>query len=155
MGKLKSIVVKVQKDNGIIVMPDVEVTQESQDGQMNNWAGNSGSYDAKKGGVVVADPKDGYWMVLQTWTQCSLKCGGGVSTMQRMCVPPKNGGKPCEGEAILTKKCNTAACPTVGSDPAQAKTEQAKMGKPIVKVAPFSQRPQRYSVKIYFLIKLN
>lgn len=49
-------------------------------------------------------------MTLQDWTQCTLVCGGGTQTMQRMCIPPMNGGKSCEGEAILTKKCNTKPC---------------------------------------------
>lgn len=33
--------------------------------------------------------------------------------MQRLCTPPKNGGKPCIGEPILTRECNKQKCPTV------------------------------------------
>lgn len=33
--------------------------------------------------------------------------------MQRLCVPPKGNGKPCEGQPILTRDCNTQKCPTV------------------------------------------
>jgi len=49
---------------------------------------------------------DGYWIILQDWSQCSLKCGGGTSTLQRMCIPPKYGGAPCKGESIINKPCN-------------------------------------------------
>jgi hypothetical protein len=69
----------------------------------------NGAVGAKKGGSLT----DGYWIVLQMWSQCTLKCGGGKSFLQRMCVPPKDGGKPCEGEAILSKDCNKQPCPGV------------------------------------------
>lgn len=57
--------------------------------------------------------KDGYWMLLQDWSQCTLKCGGGLQYQQLMCIPPKEGGKPCQGPAIRTRPCNTQLCPTV------------------------------------------
>ena len=61
----------------------------------------------ERGPVSVEKPSDGYWIVLQNWSQCSLKCGGGISTLHRMCIPPKKGGKPCQGKNILTKECNS------------------------------------------------
>ncbi len=93
--------------------------------------------------------KDGYWQILQDWSQCDLKCGGGTSTLQRMCVPPIADGKPCEGEAILTRKCNSQPCPNAIVN--QYKTNQASLNntvelKPVIKVLPFSDRPQRYEV---------
>ena len=51
-------------------------------------------------------PVDGYWIMLQDWTDCTLKCGGGKSYQQFMCVPPKNGGKPCKGKSIKSRTCN-------------------------------------------------
>lgn len=41
--------------------------------------------------------KDGAWVVLQDWTECTLACGGGKNYLHRMCVPPVGGGKPCMG----------------------------------------------------------
>lgn len=71
----------------------------------NNFRGNSENADR--------DLKDGYWIVIQNWTKCNLACGGGKSYLQRMCVPPKNNGKPCKGEAVLTRDCNMQKCPEV------------------------------------------
>jgi hypothetical protein len=56
-----------------------------------------------------------------------------------MCTPPKNGGKSCEGEAILKRSCNTQPCPETTNQTASATL------KPIIKVIPFSNRPQRYT----------
>lgn len=88
---------------------------------------------------------DGYWIVLQDWTQCSLKCGGGTSTLQRMCVPPKNGGKACDGSSVVTKPCNIQPCPEVKVLKDALKNNET-VRKPIIKIVPFSNRPQRYEV---------
>jgi len=61
--------------------------------------------------VSEATPVDGYWKTLKDFGECTLSCGGGRRYMQRMCVPPKNGGKPCEGPPILQQACNTQPCP--------------------------------------------
>ncbi len=95
----------------------------SLDGQKKNQGGN-----------------DGYWITLQEWSQCTLKCGGGKSYLQRMCVPPKNGGKSCEGEPILQKDCNTQPCNLNFSA-----ANNSTISKPIIKFMPFSNRPQKYS----------
>merc|ERR1712032_250107 len=89
-------------------------------------------------------PQDGYWLLLQDWSPCSKKCGGGESWQQWQCVPPKHGGKKCVGKSIRKKKCNTSKCPhpdTVKKMHHHAKT---KIQKPIVQIAPFSNRLQRY-----------
>lgn len=86
--------------------------------------------------------KDGYWVILQSWSQCTLKCGGGKSFLQRMCVPPKNGGKSCIGESIISKDCNTKPCPDMQKTQNYNNT---KILKPVIKVMPFSNKPQRYS----------
>jgi len=55
---------------------------------------------------------DGWWEVLQDWSTCTLKCGGGTQTQHRKChAPTSNEGKPCIGEPIITKSCNTEPCP--------------------------------------------
>lgn len=96
--------------------------------------------------------KDGYWQILQDWSQCDLKCGGGTSTLQRLCIPPIADGKPCEGEAILKRRCNNQACPNAIVN--QFKTNPAQLNntvelKPVIKVLPFSDRPQRYEVSLF------
>jgi hypothetical protein len=94
-------------------------------------------------------PEDGKWVILQDWSSCTLKCGGGLSYQHLMCIPPKNGGKACEGPNIRTKPCNTQACPEVKLLSSVLKSEEKpangdKIEKPIIKVMPLSQRPQRY-----------
>jgi len=54
-----------------------------------------------KSGKKNTKIKDGKWVILKSWSGCTLGCGGGKSYLQRMCVPPENAGKPCEGEPIL------------------------------------------------------
>jgi len=62
-----------------------------------------------------------------------------------MCVPEKTGGRPCQGQSVRTKACNTKACPKVGNlAPGLKKTKKNKVLTPIWKVLPFSSRPQRY-----------
>jgi hypothetical protein len=88
---------------------------------------------------------DGYWITIQNWSQCSLKCGGGTSTLQRMCIPPKFGGKECEGDPIITKSCNIQPCPDVFMNGQNLKeNEHVTIRNPIMKSLPFSEKPQRY-----------
>ncbi len=94
----------------------------------------------------VKNPADGYWILLNDWTLCNKKCGGGLQFQQWMCVPPKSGGKPCKGPAVRTKKCNEQPCPSVNNLlTLTQKNDRFIAPKPIVKVGPFSNRPQRYS----------
>jgi len=103
-----------------------------------------------KKGQEAGKPVNGYWVLLQDWTGCSKKCAGGLSYKQRMCVPPKAGGKPCKGHHLLVKPCNTHPCPSVNSllsliAKSKKSTDPATSPKPIVKAGVFSNRPQRYS----------
>ena len=92
------------------------------------------------------DAKDGYWVVISEWSQCSLKCGRGETVLQRMCVPPKGDGKPCIGESIVKAPCNTQPCPIVSKmTGAVANTNSTEYMEPTVKVMTFSDRPQRYT----------
>ena len=97
-------------------------------------------------------PIDGYWITLQGWSTCSLKCGGGTQSYHRMCVPPKNGGRPCRGDAVLNKKCNEQPCPGI-KNPNQEKDKDHETAKPIVRVMPFSSRYQKYTVSFISLFK--
>jgi len=93
-----------------------------------------------------AESKDGKMILLQDWSPCTLKCGTGTQTQQWMCVPPKEGGKPCKGETIRQKKCNEDPCPDVRPlKEDDEEKEKEKWRKPTVKITRFSQRFNRYS----------
>jgi len=93
-----------------------------------------------------ANPEiDGYLSLMQDWTDCNLKCGGGTQTQQWRCVPPKAGGKPCMGEKIRTKKCNEEPCPgiSIAKDQGKPEEEETITFKPIFRSMPFIDRPQQ------------
>ncbi len=98
---------------------------------------------------------DGRWIILQDWSQCTLKCGGGLQYLQLICVPPQKGGKECVGEAVRTRKCNEQPCPKPAKLTDLLKKngigiggnhtiKQETIEKPIVKMMAVSTRPQRY-----------
>lgn len=89
--------------------------------------------------------QDGVLQLLQDWSECTLKCGGGKSYQQYMCIPPKNGGAPCEGDLIRSKDCNTQPCPASKMIEGKVSESVEKVAKPIVKIGPYSKRPNRYS----------
>ncbi len=150
--------INIQRNEGKLVMPKVEKREaETISGMMNpdhkarkdegnsqylkNENGNLGvGFDINKKQSIT----DGYWLTLQDWSQCTLKCGGGKSYLQRMCVPPKNGGKPCEGKAIIERDCNKQPCPKIEATKMK-NTNNTQTLKAIVKIMPFSTRPQRYT----------
>jgi hypothetical protein len=147
MSILKQLKIQIQIQNGLVMMPQNDKKPKET---IINVMGKSSSLkedDDDNLGVTFGKGQqisDGYWVILQDWTQCSLKCGGGTSTLQRMCTPPKNGGAPCEGQAVLTRPCNTQPCPgIIGTD--MINSNNTFVMKPILKVLPFSSRPQRYS----------
>ena len=94
-----------------------------------------------------ASADDGYFVLLQDWSPCSLKCGGGTTTQQWLCVPHKNKGHPCLGDSELTKKCNEQNCPSVessnGINLPPANPTHVNL-KPIYKALPYSNRPQQF-----------
>lgn len=150
MSIIKKLKLKQQRDNGIINVPNPEQKKETISEVLNPEDSSTKKLekDSKGNLSVTFDSNqkiiDGYWIVLQDWTQCSLKCGGGTSTMQRMCVPPKNGGNTCTGPNILTRACNTKPCPNILTTSQKNSTSTVINLKPVVKVMPFSSRPQRY-----------
>jgi len=153
---MKKMRINLQRAEGKVLLPKMDKRPETISGMLNpdqklkNALGNSQNMKTQEGGMGVGfdaskqSLSDGYWIVLQQWSQCTLKCGGGKSYLQRMCVPPKNGGKPCEGQAIIEKDCNKQPCPKVRANQMKNNTNNQVM-KPIVKIMPFSTRPQRYT----------
>ncbi|KAL1775484.1 hemicentin-1 isoform X4 [Sigmodon hispidus] len=58
-------------------------------------------------------PVDGSWGTWQSWSHCSVSCGGGEKIRKRQCdnpVPSKS-GRSCPGDATQLSRCNTQACP--------------------------------------------
>jgi len=96
-------------------------------------------------------PNDGYWQIIQDWTQCTLKCGGGTQFKQKICIPPKYDGKPCEGPAIESRPCNDQPCPTtitlqkINKPVTNGESVNGNSTLPVItKMMPVSNRPQRY-----------
>ena len=155
---LKKMKISIQREGGKLIMPKVENRgAETISGIMNpnqktkGDLGNSQNLQKEDSNLGVGFDTnkkqgltDGYWIILQNWSQCTLKCGGGKSYLQRMCVPPKIGGKPCEGKSIIEKDCNKQPCPRVEGISEKNRTNSQTL-KPIVKIMPFSTRPQRYT----------
>lgn len=113
---------------------------------MADLAGAKAAAEAKKNERKIASgpPQDGFWLLLQDWSPCSHKCGGGTRWQQWQCVPPKNGGKPCKGPTIKTKKCNEQKCPSASELARIAALTAPEVKKPIIKNVPISSRLQRY-----------
>jgi hypothetical protein len=158
MTYIKKMKIKLQRDGGMVLTPHVKKEKDELTiaGMLNPSKIDSNksvtlSVSANGNSAVKMEPKnsnitDGYWIVLQNWSQCTLKCGGGKSYLQRMCVPPNMGGKPCNGEAIITKDCNMKPCPKVSKSFEFFKNNNhTQILKPLIKIMPFSNRPQRYS----------
>jgi len=148
MTTLKKIVMKKQRENGLVA---TSLEPEKKD----NFAPGAKPPLTLAESMTVNDPiikqdnlLDGYWIILQDWSTCTKFCGGGTQTLQRLCVPPKPGGKACVGQNIVTKVCNEQTCPnedyniiTASAQDGKAKIETIA---PTLQVLPFSDRPQRY-----------
>ena len=150
MSTLRKLKIKKQRELGDFAIPETQKPQTANLllGNPKTEGQNLKIDEGKNLGVTFnANEKltDGYWIILHNWSQCNLKCGGGVSLLQRMCVPPKNGGSPCVGEAILSKPCNNQPCPKIYETKNFARTNTTQTLSPTVKILPFSTRPQRYS----------
>jgi hypothetical protein len=127
-------------------------TKEANDDDKSKLESNLGVTNGDQAGQIntVKEIKDGYWVLLQDWSQCTLKCNGGLQYQQLMCVPPKKGGKACDGNPVRTRPCNSQPCPPVHQlskialNSTSANPNSPKMMKPIVKAMRVSQRPLRY-----------
>lgn len=145
MANIKKLRVDVQRADGKVLTKDDPNAQTKDNTAAMLMGDMAGTTSNGKNAAKVNDVKDGVWIMLQDWTQCTLKCGGGLSYYQRLCNPPKSGGAPCVGEATLTKPCNTQPCPTFQNSQEDQKKKADSILKPIIKVMQYSQRPQRYS----------
>jgi Thrombospondin type 1 domain./ShK domain-like. len=61
---------------------------------------------------LMDNPIDGGWTHWSQVSSCSTECGGGYTTFYRFCtIPPVMfRGKPCSGERIRRRRCNTRKC---------------------------------------------
>ncbi|XP_022799542.1 SCO-spondin-like [Stylophora pistillata] len=62
-------------------------------------------------------PVDGGWSDWSEWNSCSKSCGTGLQERSRSCTQPAplHSGKPCEGESLENRGCNTHSCPVDGA----------------------------------------
>lgn len=92
----------------------------------------------------ISDTKiDGHWEIIKNWGECSVVCGGGLQHQQLICVPPKNGGKPCLGDTMRTRPCNIQPCP---SKIPETQKNTINVNTPVVKVLPLSNKPLNYEL---------
>jgi hypothetical protein len=146
---IKNLKIKQQRDEGLIIT-NANIKQAPRPEEQ--WANDKIMAEANKMRIKRQQentkPKDGYWVTIQNWSQCSQKCGKGETVLQRMCVPPKGDGAPCTGQPIIRMACNTQPCPRItkyGSVEGNVNSRNTtEVLKPTVKVLQFSSRPQRY-----------
>ncbi|PIK54344.1 putative semaphorin-5A isoform X2, partial [Apostichopus japonicus] len=55
---------------------------------------------------------DGRWSCWSDWSECSVTCGMGVRTRERLCNSPipQNGGADCDGPTIEEGQCDAGEC---------------------------------------------
>jgi len=93
---------------------------------------------------IVSVSKDGQWLVVKKWSECSKSCGGGVSVLQRMCLPPKAGGRPCYGPNKIAKACNTQPCQVKPEDGIPILNLPDTTASTEILMKPVSKRHNRY-----------
>uniref|UniRef100_A0A8C7NLD4 Thrombospondin-1 n=1 Tax=Oncorhynchus mykiss TaxID=8022 RepID=A0A8C7NLD4_ONCMY len=61
-------------------------------------------------------PINGGWGPWSLWDTCSVTCGGGLQTRQRLCnnPAPKYNGKECQGDTKTSQLCGKEDCPING-----------------------------------------
>lgn len=144
---IKKLVIARQRQNGFVnVGNDPNKPSPSAAGANNSTTLAGATLDQSSLSVTLDKHiNDGYWIVLQDWSSCTKFCGSGTQTLHRMCVPPKKGGNPCQGQAVVTRMCNQQPCPGTNQiiDP-NSPEAKIEVLKPKMSVLPFSDRPQRY-----------
>ncbi|VDH96262.1 Hypothetical predicted protein [Mytilus galloprovincialis] len=62
-------------------------------------------------------PIDGNWSGWSEWDECSVSCGGGLKTRNRICSNPEPqfGGNKCQGNDTLISNCGENPCPINGN----------------------------------------
>jgi len=145
MDTMKKLRIIYQREIGKIVRFD-NYQKESKKEDLISFVLNKDPDKAKDEESSKDEIIDGRWIILQNWSQCTLKCGGGKSYLQRLCVTSKSGGKPCEGDSILEKKCNIQPCPETEHilDPSLNKSDIILNTKTQIKMMAFSSQPLRY-----------
>lgn len=60
---------------------------------------------------------DGDWGNWLPWKSCSVSCGEGERTRERVCnnPAPLHGGTSCPGPSVATDICNEGPCPGQGT----------------------------------------
>ena len=146
MTLLRKLKIEEQRQDGIILYTiQKKIVKDAKESLVELFQNKKKAEKTESTALGAGTAADGYWITINDWTQCSLKCGGGISTLQRACIPPKNAGKPCIGDAILTKKCNTKPCPEIKlSNSTLSSNGNDTVKKPIIKLVKFSNFPQRY-----------
>ena len=58
-------------------------------------------------------PQNGQWSDWDSWSDCTVSCGGGLRSRNRSCTdpPPENGGDSCIGISLQSEMCNPFMCP--------------------------------------------
>jgi hypothetical protein len=147
MTVIKKLVIKRQRQNGFVnVGTDPSKNPPTAPGAVNATTLAGATLDPSNMAVTLdKNINDGYWIILQDWSSCTKFCGTGTQTLHRMCVPPKQGGNPCQGQGIVTRMCNIQPCPGTNNivEP-DSKEAEIEVLKPKMSVLPFSDRPQRY-----------
>ena len=152
MNSLKELRISFQRLNGQIVISKSDrllndTKKNFKDKMLNKTIDDM--LEASNNKKKLGDDSP-YWTIAQGWSTCSLKCGGGTMTLHRICVRPSGQGE-CKGSDTIIRSCNPDPCPGI----VELKTGEAnkeKTAKPIVRVLPFSQRYQSYTVSLALII---
>jgi hypothetical protein len=71
------------------------------------------------------------WSQWSSWGKCSLNCGSGVRTRQRVCV--RLGRNLCEGKKLDTETCNPIPCGCPENSPCECLVFENAAGKTLLK----------------------
>uniref|UniRef100_H2MDX8 Hemicentin 2 n=1 Tax=Oryzias latipes TaxID=8090 RepID=H2MDX8_ORYLA len=65
--------------------------------------------------TITLKVQNGGYSLWGEWSPCSSSCGEGLQERVRSCSNPEpaNGGRPCSGPSVDTKKCYAGLCPEV------------------------------------------
>jgi hypothetical protein len=91
---------------------------------------------------IKDEEKNCSYIILQDWSPCSVKCGGGISTLHRVQICHLKNGTESLCNKSLNKTCNEQPCPQIIRT---TTTANNKILPPIYHVLPFLNRPQKYT----------
>lgn len=145
MTNIKNSVIENQRRRGVIAINN-NVNLKKEKDELYKNIGKEKEQEKLMKEFGKKNDSDGYWVLIQSWSSCSLACGGGTQTLQRMCVKPNPTSAECKGNALIERKCNEQPCPDIIKLKKKEKETKA-VANPIVKVMQFSNRPQQYLVR--------